>query len=95
MKKTLKVLLAVVITPIALFLILTLLLYCPPVQKWAVDRAAQVASEKTGMRITVEQLRLSFPLDLRLQGLKALQPNDSLPGRMDTIADVRLSLIHI
>lgn len=89
MKKTLKVLLAVVITPIALFLILTLLLYCPPVQKWAVDRAAQVASEKTGMRITVEQLRLSFPLDLRLQGLKALQPNDSLPGKTDTIADVR------
>lgn len=82
MKKTLKVLLAVVITPIALFLILTLLLYCPPVQKWAVEKAAQVASEKTGMRITVEQLRLSFPLDLRLQGLKALQPNDSLPGRM-------------
>lgn len=38
MKKTLKVLLAVVITPIALFLILTLLLYCPPVQKWAVEK---------------------------------------------------------
>lgn len=51
MKKTLKVLLAVVITPIALFLILTLLLYCHPVQKWAVEKAAQVASEKTGMRI--------------------------------------------
>ncbi|WP_417470753.1 hypothetical protein, partial [Leyella stercorea] len=46
-----------------------------------VEKAAQVASEKTGMRITVEQLRLSFPLDLRLQGLKALQPNDSLPGK--------------
>lgn len=95
MKKTLKVLLAVVITPIALFLILTLLLYCPPVQKWAVDRAAQVASEKTGMRITVEQLRLSFPLDLRLQGLKALQPNDSLPGKTDTIADVRSLTTHV
>lgn len=95
MKKTLKVLLAVVITPIALFLILTLLLYCPPVQKWAVEKAAQVASEKTGMRITVEQLRLSFPLDLRLQGLKALQPNDSLPGRMDTIADVRSLTTHV
>lgn len=95
MKKTLKVLLAVVITPIALFLILTLLLYCPPVQKWAVDWAAQVASEKTGMRITVEQLRLSFPLDLRLQGLKALQPNDSLPGKTDTIADVRSLTTHV
>ena len=95
MKKTLKVLLAVVITPIALFLILTLLLYCPPVQKWAVEKAAQVASEKTGMRITVEQLRLSFPLDLRLQGLKALQPNDSLPGKTDTIADVRSLATHV
>ena len=95
MKKTLKVLLAVVITPIALFLILTLLLYCPPVQKWAVEKAAQVASKKTGMRITVEQLRLSFPLDLRLQGLKALQPNDSLPGKTDTIADVRSLTTHV
>ena len=95
MKKMLKVLLAVVITPIALFLILTLLLYCPPVQKWAVEKAAQVASEKTGMRITVEQLRLSFPLDLRLQGLKALQPNDSLPGKTDTIADVRSLTTHV
>lgn len=82
MKKTLKVLLAVVITPIALFLILTLLLYCPPVQKWAVEKAAQVASEKTGMRITVEQLRLSFPLDLRLQGLKGLSLSQSVVKRL-------------
>ncbi len=44
---------------------------------------------------TVEQLRLSFPLDLRLQGLKALQPNDSLPGRTDTIADVRSLTTHV
>lgn len=95
MKKTLKVLLAVVLSPIALFLLLTLLLYCPPVQKWAVDKAAEVASEKTGMEISVEALRLSFPLDLRLERLKALQPNDSLRNQMDTVADVRSVTAHV
>lgn len=95
MKKTLKVLVAVILTPIALFLLFTLLLYCPPIQQWAVNQAAKVASEKTGMKITIEELRLSFPLDLRLQGLKALQLNDSLPNRMDTIADVKTLTTHV
>ena len=95
MKKTIKVLAAIVCTPIALFLVLTLLLYCPPVQRWAVDKAAEVASEKTGMEISVEALRLSFPLDLRLDNLKALQANDSLKNQKDTIADVKSLTAHM
>ena len=30
-----------------------------------------------------------------MQGLKALQPNDSLPGKTDTIADVRSLTTHV
>ena len=95
MKKTLKVLLAVLLTPIALFLLLSLLLYCPPVQQWAAKQAAKVASEKTGMKISVEALRLDFPIDFRLEGLKALQPNDSVPHKMDTVADVKSMTAHV
>lgn len=95
MKKILKALVAIVCAPIALFLILTLLLYCPPIQRWAVSKATDVASEKTGMNISVEELRLSFPLDLRLENLKATKANDSIPQQQDTIANVGSLTAHI
>ena len=89
MNKALKWLVAIVLAPILLFLILTLLLYFPPVQNWAVRQVASSASEKTGMEITLERVNLSFPLDLQLDGLKMLKPNDSIPQQKDTVADVK------
>jgi hypothetical protein len=89
MKKTLKWMGIAVLTPILLFIILTALLYLPPIQNWAVKKVAAIASEKTGMEITVEYVSLSFPLDLSLEGFRALHPNDSLPHVTDTIADVK------
>ena len=41
------------------------------------------------MRISVGYVRLAFPLDLSLENVKMLEPNDSLPGVNDTVADVR------
>lgn len=77
-------------SPFVLFLLLTLLLYCPPVQRWAVGIATQYASEKTGMDISIGDVRLCFPLDLKLGGVKAVcHPYDSLPQRKDTIIDAR------
>lgn len=38
------------------------------------------------MSVSVERVRLSFPLDLSVQGLLATQPNDSLHNNIDTIA---------
>ena len=32
---------------------------------------------------------LSFPLDLKLEQVMALRPNDSIPQRRDTVADVK------
>ena len=88
MKRSLKWLVAIVFTPVILFLILVALLYCPPVQNWAAKRVATYVSEKTGMDVSLERVNLSFPLDLQLEGLKMLRPNDSIPNKKDTVADI-------
>ena len=85
-KRYLKIAAAILATPIALLALLAVLLYIPPVQNWAVRQAAGYASESTGMNVSVERVRLSFPLDLSVQGLLATQPNDSLHNHIDTIA---------
>ena len=64
MKKVFWWILGILLSPILLFVILTILLYLPPIQNWAVDKVAAYASEQTGMEITVDNVRLSFPLDL-------------------------------
>jgi len=88
MKKALKWMAIAVLTPILLFLILAALLYLPPVQNWAVKKVAAIASEKTGMEITVGHVNLEWPLDLGIDDFRMLHPNDSLPNVTDTIADV-------
>ena len=60
-KKTLKILTAIVLTPIVVFIVLTVLLYIPPVQNWVAHGVASYASEKTGDSITVGRVSLSYP----------------------------------
>lgn len=74
--------------PILLFVVLTILLYFPPFQRWAVKQVTAYASEKMGMDIRVGEVRLAFPLDLALEDVKVLQPNDSLKNVTDTVADI-------
>ena len=88
MKKTLKWMGIVALTPILLFIILAVLIYLPPVQNWAVKRVASIASEKTGMEITVDHVNLEWPLDLGVNGFRVIKQNDSLPQVRDTIADI-------
>lgn len=80
---------------VALIIILSLLFYFPPFQNWAVRQAARVASEKTGMTVTVDNVRLAFPLDLSLNGVKMMEPNDSIKGKTDTVADVRSLVVSV
>ena len=88
MKKVIKWIGIAVLIPILLCLLLAVLIYLPPVQNWAVKKVAAIASEKTGMEITVGHVSLAFPLDLQLDDFKAIKQNDSLPQVRDTIADV-------
>ena len=61
-------------SPFLLFLLLVILLYLPPVQRFAVDKASEIVSESTGLDITVGRLDLRFPLDLLVRDVKAVEP---------------------
>ncbi len=94
-KKILKWSVGIVLTPILLFTILAVLLYLPPVQNWLVKQVTAYASKQTGMEISVERVKLVFPLDLGVEGFKMIQQNDSLPQVKDTIADVKQLVVNV
>ena len=103
MKKYAKWMGIVVLTPFVLILLLAVLLYLPPVQNWAVKQVASYASESTGMDISVEHVQLVFPLKLGVEGVKVLQPVDSLKNsrnlalrnKKDTVADIRKMVVDV
>lgn len=81
MKKTRKVLkwiFIALVTPIALFLLLAVLIYIPPVQNFVVHKVADEMSERMGMNISIGKVRLAFPLDLALHRLSAIEAGDTL-----------------
>ena len=88
MKKIFWWILVILLSPVLLFLVLTVLLYLPPVQNWAVEKVAAIASEKTGMDISVGHVNLSFPLDLSIDHFRVLQ-------KPDTIADVERMVVDV
>lgn len=63
--------LAVIAGLLLTFFLLVLALYLPPVQRWAVGEACAWAERETGFRVTIEEVRLDFPLDLVLGGTTA------------------------
>ena len=88
MKKVFWWILIILLSPVLLFVVLTVLLYLPPVQNWAVDKVTAIASEKTGMDISVGHVNLSFPLDLSIDHFRVLQ-------KPDTIADVERMVVDV
>ena len=53
--------------PIVLLLLVSLLLYVPPIQKYIAGRAMRYVSESTGIDVRFERVRLSFPLNLSVR----------------------------
>ena len=97
MKRILKWMGAAVLVPIVLVSSVAGLLYFPPFQRWAVKQASAYASEKTGMDVSVGNVRLKFPLDLSLNDVSVVQrdsvtgqPGDTLARVGSVVADVRL-----
>ena len=60
----------VLLTPIALFVLVMVLLYVPPVQDFIRRQAVSVAGDATGMQFAVERIDLRFPLDLVVRGVR-------------------------
>ena len=79
----------VVATPLVLVLLLFVALYIPPVQKWAVDLAADYLSEETGMQVRVGSVRLKFPLDLSMGDVLIVSPPDTVLDAEELLASVQ------
>lgn len=65
-------------SPVALFLLLAVMLYMPPVQNFIVHKVAKEMSSRMAMNISVDKVRLAFPLDLALFRVSAVQNVDTL-----------------
>ncbi|MBR3456396.1 MAG: translocation/assembly module TamB domain-containing protein [Bacteroidaceae bacterium] len=85
-----KIALWIIASPILLFIVLALLLYLPPVQKFAVNVIGNKLAESSGMSIHVDDIHLKFPLTLSVGGLTAIQGPDTLI--MSETADLDISL---
>lgn len=82
----------ILLSPIILFLVLTILLYIPFVQDWATGYACEKLSKETGLDVNVERLRVKFPLDVDLQGLCITDPhaNDTVLAVKSCVLDLDL-----
>ena len=80
----------ILLSPVLLFVLLTILVYLPPVQNWLVDKVAAYASEQTGMEITVDHVDLSFPLDLGVDGIRVIHQPDTIADVERLVVDVQL-----
>ena len=79
----------VILTPIVLFILLSILIYLPPVQRWAVDKASEWLSEETGMEVSVESVSLKPFLDLYMGEMLAVARDTTENGVVtcDTVLD--------
>ena len=87
-RKIVKATVITLLAPVVLFLLLTVLIYIPAIQNAIVTQVAQVASEQSGMDISIGKVRLKFPLDLSVEDVTVLKQNPAT-HRRDTIADIR------
>ena len=68
--KIFKTALIVLSIPIILFWLLMIMLYMPPVQRFAVDKICNEVSESTGFDVEIGKMSLAFPLKLNISNLK-------------------------
>ena len=78
MKRWIKWAGIVCLIPFVLVLLLSILLYIPPFQNFAVRIATQQVSKVTDMDIHIGRINLSFPLNLNLQNIEVVTPSDTL-----------------
>ena len=90
MKKRLKRLTTFLVVTVVAILALPFIIYVPPVQRWLVKEATEIASEQTEMDISIEGVSLSFPLDLSLDGVLVKQKNDTIANIGSAVVDVQL-----
>lgn len=71
-RKIIKYTLRVLAVLVGLVVLLLVALYLPPVQDFIKDKAVAYVSENFGMKLSVERLRLKFPLRLAIDDAEAI-----------------------
>ena len=64
--------------PVELVIFLSILLYIPAFQNFAVQTATRYAGETTGMEIHAGRIRLAFPLRLTVSDVQVIASADTL-----------------
>lgn len=64
----------ILLIPVVFILLISILLYIPPFQNFVVKKVARYAGEASGMEIGIENIRLSFPLDISINGIEIITP---------------------
>ncbi|MDE7411831.1 MAG: translocation/assembly module TamB domain-containing protein [Paramuribaculum sp.] len=77
-------------TILALILLVIILLYMPPVQRWIKDFALEKVNESPDMHVSVDDLRLRFPLDLEVTGVTVTTPVDTMLRAGKASVDIAL-----
>lgn len=62
------------LVPLAFIILLSLLLYFPPLQDLVKEKVIVYAGKVTGMHIKIDKIRLSFPLNLTVQKILIVNP---------------------
>ena len=66
------------LVPLTVLLLLVGAVYLPTIQRWAVGRLVHTLEEQTGWNITVEEMRISFPLRVSVDKLLATEGSDTI-----------------
>lgn len=96
LRRSLKVLLWIILVPLALLALVALLIYVPPVQNMLRKKAVGFLEEKIGTPVQLDHLALRFPIGVSLGGLLVHQQNgDTLlyAGSLKTRASLT-ALVH-
>lgn len=93
---TYKIIKASLITlsiPIILFWLLMILLYMPPIQRFAIGKVCNIVNESTGFDLEIGRFHLAFPIKLNMHDVKV--------SKGDTVyadgkhADINISLLPL
>ena len=90
-RKILKGILWFLVGIMGLLLLVSILVYLPPVQKFIKNKASSIVSESTGMQLSIDRFRLRFPLSLSIDNTILITPQGDTMLRAGQIrADVAL-----
>ena len=79
--------------PIILLWMLVVILYIPPVQRYAVEKVCQEVSKASGFDLSIESFHLDFPLKISIAGFEVSR-NDTTFAKGEH-ADVNISFIPL